>query len=81
MASQAANRLLPKIVLVFLSIVFAYLAVTWYLSGPHQAIVIAAPAAESKSAQKVRLGREQSAKDWGAAQKRADARNAAAEAR
>jgi hypothetical protein len=81
MASLAANRLLPKIFLVILSIVCAYLAVTWYLSGPHQAIVIAAPAAASKSAQKVRLRREQSAKDWGAAQKRADARNAAAEGR
>jgi hypothetical protein len=79
MTSRAGNRLLPKILLVSLCMVCAFGAVTWYMSGPHESIRIAAPVAETKPQKTKRLGREQSVKDWGAAQKRADARNAAAE--
>lgn len=77
MTSPAANRLLPKVALVCLCMVCAFFVATWYMSRPPQAMPVAAPVFETKKQQTSRLGREQSAKDWGAAQKRADDRNAA----
>jgi len=77
MASSLANRPLLSVGIVILATSFAFVAVNQYLSRTQGTPLVVVPAiVETPPEKTARLGREQSGKDWGVAQKRADARDA-----
>ena len=82
MASRPASRPVVMVCLAVLVALLAYLGMNRFLAKPPELPSIIVPAHfESDTERTTRQGHEQSAKDWKAAQKRADSRNADARAK
>jgi hypothetical protein len=82
MANRFANRSAVRVGLAILVALFAFLTLSSFLPrAPHIPSNIAPLPVETGAERTLRVDREQTAKDWRAAQKRSDARSAGAKAR